>query len=106
MKAHATKNNAASITPGDDAAPDNTALDVEYGLPGLRDLLGLAAMATEADRVLSDIDALVPHDPALARHMQQIETWRQWSEHRGSLGGALAYMQRIAGAMATRAGVS
>lgn len=72
-----------------------SAADLDRDLRGLRDLLGMAAMAVEADRVLSDLDVWAPLDPQLGRRLETIDAWRQWTEHRASLGGALAYMQHI-----------
>jgi len=93
MKATATTKNAA--TSDKQAAQEDYPFD-PLDVYGLRDLLGLAAMAVEADRVLRDLEVFEPTEPALRRCLKSIDTWRQWSEYRSSLGGALGYMNYIA----------
>jgi hypothetical protein len=93
----------ASLTPdavpgAAPAAPPAALLDANahWDALGLRDLLGLAVMAVEADRVLCDLDVLQGQSPELRRWLGEIEAWRSWIDWRGKLGGALAYMESLA----------
>jgi hypothetical protein len=100
---------AASNTPQTAASPtDGVALARAYqeeDTHGLRALLGLAAMAVEAGRVVRELELLHPDRACVQETMRLVPCWREWTQHEGSLGGALVYMQNIAGRMVDRMNV-
>lgn len=66
---------------------------MECDTNGLHELLGLAVMAAEADRVLSTLECWESHAPELQSYIRGVDAWSEWSLYRKHVGGALRYMQ-------------
>lgn len=66
---------------------------MECDTNGLHELLGLAVMAAEADRVLSTLESWESHSPEIKSHLHGVDAWAEWSLYKKHLGGALRYMQ-------------
>ena len=77
----------APLTTAQDAAMDQIDPNDLYAL---RDLIGLAAFAAEAQRVLCEIDSLAMRMPEVGQALgEHIENWREWTEFSCPLGAVL-----------------
>lgn len=90
----------ATLNPNPSTAPDTLPLNVEGELYELRNIIGLAAFATEARRVLHELHFLCENLPALDAMLSPlIEHRGQWIESPNTISEVLNDAHRRIGVL-------